>query len=146
MTYQQAVGVLRDVSGGVEDFGGEKHMEACRVIRSEGREHHDTRTSIYFIVAVTRDRKWDAIKIGIARDPARRCAQLQTSSHQDLVLFSVYTGFPFEERQIHERFASDRIRGEWFRASDELIRYIAKLSNMQLTAELDGTAILEMAA
>ena len=55
-------------------------------------------------------------KIGIANDVESRLAQLSTGNPFQLQLINVY-GFEnaeVVEKAIHQRFSSDRVRGEWF--------------------------------
>jgi hypothetical protein len=57
-----------------------------------------------------------AFKIGIAHDVESRLAQLQTGNPVDLALESSYE-FPnadHVERVLHQKWASRRMRGEWF--------------------------------
>lgn len=62
-----------------------------------------------------------AIKIGYSTRPASRLGQLRTSSSQPIRLLCLISGSLSDERELHERFASDRLSGEWFRPSAELI-------------------------
>jgi hypothetical protein len=66
------------------------------------------------------------VKIGIARDVARRLSQLQSASPATLALVVAFPGDAATESAIHWRFAADRIRGEWFRESPELAAWIAR--------------------
>lgn len=55
------------------------------------------------------------IKVGTADNPDGRLSQLQTAHVEKLYLRAVRRGGYELERQLHERFAAGRIRGEWFR-------------------------------
>lgn len=55
-----------------------------------------------------------AVKIGLSKDPTRRLATLQTGNEFELKLRHLIPGGLPEERQLHQRFAPARIRGEWF--------------------------------
>lgn len=66
------------------------------------------------------------IKIGHARNVLSRLASLQTASRQNLRLVATTSGSQADERALHARFASDRVRGEWFRPSPALLLYIDK--------------------
>jgi hypothetical protein len=59
------------------------------------------------------------IKIGVAKVIARRFAGLQTAHAWPLVLRAWTPGGPNEEEAFHSRFASSRMRGEWFRPSED---------------------------
>lgn len=66
------------------------------------------------------------VKIGVSRDPRGRLAQLQRNHQRTLRLVGVVPGGREVERQIHERFASSRLRGEWFRVTEELEAFISQ--------------------
>ncbi len=73
---------------------------------------------VYFIQA------GDAIKIGFSKNPPDRLAGLQTSHHEDLLLLGSIKGTPEDERNHHQMFCHLQLRGEWFRAEEELVEYI----------------------
>lgn len=54
------------------------------------------------------------IKIGVADEPETRVASLQTGNHETLVLLATALGGIAYERELHDRFADWRVRGEWF--------------------------------
>lgn len=47
----------------------------------------------------------------------QRLAFLQTGNAEQLILRGTMPGDLYEERQLHERFADGRLRGEWFHPS-----------------------------
>jgi hypothetical protein len=53
-----------------------------------------------------------------------RISQLQTGCPYELKLLWIYTGTDYTEAQIHEEFDHERIRGEWFRPSRNLLWFI----------------------
>jgi hypothetical protein len=71
---------------------------------------------VYFI----QDMHTGAIKIGSARFPEVRLKELQTGTSAELRLLSAVPGGQALERDLHERFAHLRIRGEWFLNSPEI--------------------------
>jgi Meiotically up-regulated gene 113 len=71
---------------------------------------------VYFVQAV----EGGPIKIGVARDPLTRLADLQVGSPYKLRLYGLRRGGVAEERRLHKRFRADRLQGEWFKASGEL--------------------------
>jgi predicted DNA-binding transcriptional regulator AlpA len=79
-----------------------------------------TETHVYFIRAGQ-----GAIKIGIARDPRKRLFELQVGTSDELRILHTIPGTEDTERALHERFAHLRLRGEWFRAGFDLLRFIA---------------------
>lgn len=79
--------------------------------------------SVYFIQSVT----GGLIKIGVAGNPEARLGDLQIGSPVDLHLIGVIKGAEFRgEAELHARFASARVRGEWFEPTPELLAYIAE--------------------
>lgn len=78
---------------------------------------------VYFIEA----RELLRVKIGVARDPRARLAQLQTASGARLSLLGRVRGGRAFEAALHQRFAELRIHGEWFHLTDGLRRAIARI-------------------
>lgn len=54
------------------------------------------------------------IKIGWAKDPAKRLEQLQTGQPVELNLIGLLPGTRYLEADIHRRLWKARSRGEWF--------------------------------
>jgi hypothetical protein len=75
--------------------------------------------SVYFIQA----EDGGPIKIGVATDVDKRLAGLQTSHHRTLVVRRVLEGSVELERELHERFASARLVGEWFRPIKRVAKF-----------------------
>jgi hypothetical protein len=76
--------------------------------------------TIYFIGAVDGD-----IKIGITKDFPSRFRSLGTGTSQPLKVWLLIPGSPSDERNLHKRFAADRLRGEWFRRSQAILNFIS---------------------
>jgi hypothetical protein len=77
---------------------------------------------VYFVAADNR------IKIGVATSVRKRLKELQTSAPHKLQLIAVRPrAGRAEESAIHRRFAAYRLHGEWFKASPELLQYVAQL-------------------
>lgn len=76
--------------------------------------------SVYFIVA----QEVGLVKIGFSKDPWRRFCKLQTDSPVPVELACFVEGDEAVEAQIHARYESARVRGEWFKLSavEPLIR------------------------
>ena len=72
--------------------------------------------------------KTGPIKIGYANDVKARLATLQTASPFDLRLLATIKGRPSLERQLHNRFAGDRLRGEWFLPTSELLAFVSEVA------------------
>lgn len=78
---------------------------------------------VYFI----RDEQF--IKIGFSsNDAEERLEVLQCGNPRQLVLMAVMPGSPKTETELHDRFSSLHVRGEWFKAEAELLQFIAQLS------------------
>lgn len=75
---------------------------------------------IYFI----RGETTGLIKIGFARNPARRLTNLQIGSPDRLALLGTILGMMEDEFALHERFAHLRKHGEWFEPGDDLLAFI----------------------
>lgn len=91
--------------------------------------HRDRRTSargedkrVYFIG------DGDRVKIGIAANPQQRLMALQTASGRKLELKATCGGGRSEEQRLHAQFAADRLTGEWFLYSPELLAFIDTLA------------------
>ena len=54
------------------------------------------------------------VKIGWAADVEERRGDLQTAHYEPLHLLRTIDGVPLVEFWLHERFAANRLRGEWF--------------------------------
>jgi predicted GIY-YIG superfamily endonuclease len=83
---------------------------------------------VYFIL----NEDSNAIKIGRAKNLARRMMSLQTSSPAKLKLIkSVQVEGAKEaqelERALHQQFSEIRLAGEWFKAEANLLEYISQL-------------------
>lgn len=72
---------------------------------------------VYFV------RGGDRIKIGFSQLPVEmgRLQALQTGSPVELELVGQRPGTKLTERALHKLFAEDRVHGEWFEISDDLL-------------------------
>jgi hypothetical protein len=64
------------------------------------------------------------VKIGVAQKPWERLATLQTASPVRLRGVAAWSGSIAEEKALHELFAEDRLEGEWFKPSEELLALV----------------------
>ena len=77
--------------------------------------------SVYFL----HDAAGGFVKIGFtAGEVSARVKDLQVASAHELVLFGSIDGDESIEFELHERFKAHRVRGEWFRASPEVLAAI----------------------
>lgn len=58
------------------------------------------------------------IKVGVAKDPHRRMAGLQTGNPQELRLLHIIPGDHKLEASLHHRLKDSLVRGEWFGGKD----------------------------
>jgi hypothetical protein len=64
------------------------------------------------------------IKIGCTLNIQKRLAQLRAHSAQPLRLLGALRGHRPLEMHLHERFAADRVHGEWFAPSPLLVKFV----------------------
>lgn len=68
---------------------------------------------VYFI------KSGDAIKIGFSTDVYKRIADIKTGATSEVFLLEYARAGREVERELHSMLKSERIRGEWFKASDK---------------------------
>lgn len=76
-----------------------------------------------------------SIKIGISHNVGKRISQLEQSLPYDLKLIGIMEGNLSLESTLHTKFESHRIKGEWFKPSDDILQFIkdnAKLETRPL--------------
>lgn len=91
----------------------------------------------------------EIVKIGRTCTPSTRFLDLKAGSPVELRLFGLMLSLDKpDEAELHRRFASTRVRGEWFRWTDELREFIASVNLLEgapvaldewFTALKDGT-------
>jgi predicted HicB family RNase H-like nuclease len=65
------------------------------------------------------------VKIGYTKDVASRLADLQLGNPHNVTLLGVIEdATPSLERTLHKKFASDHHKGEWFRLTGDISKYI----------------------
>lgn len=89
---------------------------------------------VYFIS----DEHNNTVKIGYSNDVSRRLSSLQTANRRTLRLLGVIPGVKEDESRWHERFASLRLNGEWFRLQPPLTQAIEEA--IGVASQLKGTA------
>lgn len=87
------------------------------------------RSKIYFIQC------GQCIKIGVSSDWKSRISSLNTGSASPLKLLALVPRKRKQEQELHRQFAHLRIRHEWFRAADELLKYIEGIQDQCAAAE-----------
>ena len=66
------------------------------------------------------------VKIGIATKPYKRLHDLQLMCPTELELICSCKGGRTYEREIHERFVTQRLHGEWFGLRDDQVSALAE--------------------
>ena len=74
------------------------------------------------------------IKIGVSRDVESRLKQLQTSNSEKLKVTNVIPGGFEKEKELHEKFKSINIEGEWFKATQKLAEMAKAIPIRKLTS------------
>lgn len=64
------------------------------------------------------------VKLGTAVDPVARLRVLRTAHHMRLHLRAAWPGGRVDEQALHARFDADRLHGEWFGCTPELIAFV----------------------
>jgi len=71
------------------------------------------------------------IKMGYAIEPWRRVKQLQTASHEELVLLRSIPGSRKRESEIKKHLIVHRKRGEWYEPASEVLGFIKSLDEAE---------------
>jgi hypothetical protein len=82
------------------------------------------------------------VKIGRSRNPHDRLVGLRSGIPLPLELLAVLPDGS-QERELHERFAHLRLKGEWFRREAELEEFIADLRRQTAEAQAKGKPLAE---
>lgn len=71
------------------------------------------------------------VKIGIAECPTARLANLQIAHYLELfILAEAQIGGVEDEQRVHELFREQRLRGEWFRRSREVVTFTEMITGL----------------
>jgi hypothetical protein len=100
-----------------------QEREAAKQAKLEARSATDTKPKkghIYFI----QQGENGAIKIGYSTDPEKRLRTLRTASPYPLQMRLVIEGSKKLEKELHDKFADCQLDGEWFEATDVLLRFM----------------------
>jgi hypothetical protein len=100
-----------------------QEREAAKQAKLEARIATDTKPKkghIYFI----QQGENGAIKIGYSTDPEKRLRTLRTASPYPLQMRLVIEGGKKLEKELHDKFADCQLDGEWFEATDVLLRFM----------------------
>lgn len=64
------------------------------------------------------------VKIGWSKDWKGRLRTLQTSNPAKLKIMLVIVGSRADEGDLHAEFQADRVRGEWYRPTQQIVAFI----------------------
>jgi hypothetical protein len=78
-------------------------------------------------VYIVRPGARNIVKIGHTGNIHKRIKEMQISSPERILLIATIEGGEREERQIHTRLRSERIRGEWFKLSKPVREFLQRL-------------------
>jgi hypothetical protein len=101
----------------------ESRLKQRDLIRA-GIDPRQRGTVVYFI----QSEHGGSVKIGRADDLAKRLVGLQTSRPDKLVVLAAAPGTVQQERDLHQRFAALREKGEWFSPSQELMDFVREVA------------------
>lgn len=87
--------------------------------------------TVYFVTA----RELGLVKIGCTRHTDYRIGGLKTSSPADLKVEALLPGYYDREKELHEQFAEHRVRGEWFKITDEIEAIISSAGPLLMPFE-----------
>jgi hypothetical protein len=82
---------------------------------------------VYFIQAECGDSYLGPVKIGHAEKFKNRFTVMKVANFHELKILKLIKGDRSKEKEIHQKFAGLRIRGEWFRPDQSLLNYISQL-------------------
>jgi len=77
---------------------------------------------VYFIIR----RGMPGVKIGTTTNLSKRLSELQSSTPDYLFVFGTLPGDKVVEKILHKKFATNRIRGEWYEFTPEMKRFVKK--------------------
>lgn len=66
----------------------------------------------------------DFIKIGFSGDPVSRLSKIATDSPFPCRLLGFWPGSKNTEDELHKRFQSSRVKGEWFKVTDDITAFV----------------------
>jgi hypothetical protein len=107
------------------DYSSASHEPRTNAVQSETgddfrvsfesrRKHHAKTQDLDFI------RVGEFVKIGRSHDPDDRISRLQCAMPYEIEEITILSGKGWDEKAWHKRFASRRVRGEWFQWCDEI--------------------------
>jgi len=77
------------------------------------------------------DKNTNYYKIGFSKNPKYREKTLQ-SEKPTIELIKKYVGYMYQEKELHDIFSDNRIRGEWFELRDDQLKIIDGYFNLKI--------------
>jgi hypothetical protein len=103
-----------DVRHWLGEDAAELHIEA------EAQGFREPTGVVYFV------QRGSEIKIGYTNDMAKRLTNFRTATTEPFKVLLTIPATTVLEGYFHDKFAEDRIEREWFKASPELLAFIAR--------------------
>ena len=95
---------------------------------------------VYFIAEMSNVKLAHRVKVGVATNPKKRLAVLQTGNSRELSL--LFTIGPMSkkqaydiENQLHYKFRHSQLRGEWFRK--QILRKVGSIEGMSWSGHIE---------
>lgn len=76
-----------------------------------------------------------AIKVGYSVNPRIRLKELQTGYPDTLLILAIIPGTQHTEATLHRQFDASRLKGEWFRPDDYVVKAIKELKEKYTTSK-----------
>lgn len=86
------------------------------------RKKQEDSASVYFI-----RREDGLVKIGYSHNPRARLGQLRQQHQCGMEIIATIQGAHSKEKELHRRFSRDRMQGEWFAPSEDLMNFISSV-------------------
>lgn len=101
--------------------------EVRRRYPSERRQQLDGKRCVYFISSAQEPDVGDVVKIGIASNLDARLKAIQTHQPETMYVVGTLPGGVELEREIHKQFQHCRMRGEWFKVTEDLLAFMEEV-------------------
>lgn len=85
---------------------------------------------VYFL----KSKQTKLIKIGTTKNLKTRMMTIESAGGHDLDVLLLLRGYFDIEKTLHEKFASSRVKGEWFQASPKILEFVKKAKEQISTA------------
>ncbi len=115
--------LLVDLASGILAEEDAQKLTAILAESSKPRPPKPPRPPRKTIIYLMRNDRTGLIKIGHSRNPSAREETLQ-SQEPEVTLFWTHEGTTDDELRLHEEFAANRVRGEWFSLTPSQIEAI----------------------